>query len=436
MNFYRTQIKIYSSSDWTVINFENASIAYCNGKEPEEARFRCFMDRITLNQPLGRETEVKNTLYLYDFNGNLKIRVRKGWIGVVKIVFSSKGKEVQIVNDIHRNGKNSKEFNVKIPYEAIEKEGKTHFGKLVLSFYYTWYGNPSGPAGRWIHWNSCGHNPDLGDINAAHHPILGPYDSASEYVIKKHIFWAKTSGIDGFVIPWFGENNHSYHGVLSFVKEAENQGFKFSFSFPFVDYDREVTPEVAADEISNVLQSFSSSPLFIRLEGKPAIFLYAADSFPKTFWGKVFRILKERGFYLYPFADAMGPSVIGEFRGLYFYLPIFFGDASFKTQEKYFKWAKIVSILKDMPLFLPVFPGFDKRKGCGSGKFIPRRGGKTMEALFALISSYGPDGIFASTFNEWHEGTEFEPSEEYGFYYLDLLSLLSREFKSNEKIHR
>ena len=41
-----------------------------------------------------------------------------------------------------------------------------------------------------------------------------------------------------------------------------------------------------------------------------------------------------------------------------------------------------------------------------------------------------PDWILITSFNEWHEGSEIEPSKELGDRYLKLTSEFSRQFKA------
>jgi len=40
-----------------------------------------------------------------------------------------------------------------------------------------------------------------------------------------------------------------------------------------------------------------------------------------------------------------------------------------------------------------------------------------------------PDWVMITSFNEWHKGTEIEPSIEYGEKYVELTAKLVREFK-------
>ena len=44
-----------------------------------------------------------------------------------------------------------------------------------------------------------------------------------------------------------------------------------------------------------------------------------------------------------------------------------------------------------------------------------------------------PDYVLITSWNEWHEGSEIEPSVEYGSLFLNATSVFSREFLGRKK---
>ncbi len=63
--------------------------------------------------------------------------------------------------------------------------------RMVLAFYYPWYGNPQGASGTWFHWDRVGY----GEIGTStHYPLLGPYDSHDERLVEAHIRLARAWG--------------------------------------------------------------------------------------------------------------------------------------------------------------------------------------------------------------------------------------------------
>ena len=71
-----------------------------------------------------------------------------------------------------------------------------------------------------------------------------------------------------------------------------------------------------------------------------------------------------------------------------------------------------------------VMPGYDDTPLRGTGRVtINRRRGQFYRESWGVASEFvGPDQPFllVTSFNEWHEGTELEPSEEYREMYLQL----------------
>ena len=69
-------------------------------------------------------------------------------------------------------------------------------------------------------------------------------------------------------------------------------------------------------------------------------------------------------------------------------------------------------------------PGYDDTPLRGTERVtINRRRGQFYRDYWTVASDFvGPDQPFllVTSFNEWHEGTELEPSSEYGDMYLTL----------------
>ena len=87
--------------------------------------------------------------------------------------------------------------------------------------------------------------------------------------------------------------------------------------------------------------------------------------------------------------------------------------------------------------FVPsVIPGYDDR--ALSGQYRPpldRAGGEFYRAFWRMAARHLDPALpmmLVTSFNEWHEGTEIEPSDEYGDMYLrltkELISITEREF--------
>ena len=67
--------------------------------------------------------------------------------------------------------------------------------------YYAWYATEP-----WDHWNEADRNPPV-DIAANYMPALGPYDSRSTAVIEQHARWIKQSGAGAINLSWWGRES-------------------------------------------------------------------------------------------------------------------------------------------------------------------------------------------------------------------------------------
>jgi hypothetical protein len=68
-----------------------------------------------------------------------------------------------------------------------------------------------------------------------------------------------------------------------------------------------------------------------------------------------------------------------------------------------------------------VIPGFDDRKVRNPSFWVSRAHGDqlTYDEFWQLSLRSRPDWVLITSFNEWHEGTEIEPSSEYGDRFLE-----------------
>jgi hypothetical protein len=83
-----------------------------------------------------------------------------------------------------------------------------------------------------------------------------------------------------------------------------------------------------------------------------------------------------------------------------------------------------------------VIPGYDDRN---TGRPPPRPvtdhwGGETYRGLWQEAIGAVPDCILITSWNEWHEGSELEPSVEDGSPILDETTTFSREFLARQRV--
>lgn len=89
----------------------------------------------------------------------------------------------------------------KVDLAAAGATLRREFRDLARHFifeYYAWY-----EADPWMHWNEAGRQPPS-DIASRYVPKLGPYDSASQTVIEQHARWMAEAGVGAINLSWWG----------------------------------------------------------------------------------------------------------------------------------------------------------------------------------------------------------------------------------------
>ena len=89
--------------------------------------------------------------------------------------------------------------------------------------YYPWYGtNP------WRHWNQWDRVPPY-DIAATAVPALGAYDSRDTHVLEQHARWIVESGAGAIDVSWWGRGGYEEQSVPRLMDVMRDYGLKVTF---------------------------------------------------------------------------------------------------------------------------------------------------------------------------------------------------------------
>jgi len=276
-------------------------------------------------------------------------------------------------------------------------------GVPLLAFYYIWYDATT--------WNRA----------KVDYPQIGRYSSDDPQVMRQHIAWAKSAGIDGFIVSW--KDTPANDRRLQLLADvARQEDFKLAMIYQGLDFDRHPLPvsRVAADFLT-FRDMFASDPVFFRLSGKPL-----------TIWS---------GTWAYSHADVArvtGPVrssmlVLSSEKSLDGYqrlADVTDGDAYYwssvnpATNGNYGPKLDAMStaIHRNGQYWIaPVAPGFDARL-VGGSKTVERRDGATLRSEYATAVASSPDALGLISWNEFSENSYVEPSQKYGNRYLSVLA--------------
>ncbi|MEO7664765.1 MAG: hypothetical protein ABIV26_06525 [Candidatus Limnocylindrales bacterium] len=264
----------------------------------------------------------------------------------------------------------------------------------LLAYYYAWFDRSS--------WDRA--KSDL--------PLLGPYSSDDESVLRQHIVWAKAVGIDGFIVSW--KNTTVLDKRLDLlVRIAGEQDFKLEIIYQGLDFSRAPLPATRiADDLDFFLERYGGDPVF-DLFGKPLVIWsgtweYSAGDIalvggPRR--DRLTLLASERS--LDGFARLAG-SVDGNAYYWSSVNPLTSPDYGTKLL------AMGAAVHQAGGIWVaPAAPGFDARL-LGGSTVVDRQDGLMLERQLSTALTSLPDAIGLISWNEFSENSHVEPSRTYG----------------------
>jgi hypothetical protein len=303
------------------------------------------------------------------------------------------------------------------------------FGRQVLAFYYPWYGNPV-TSGRWAHWR--GPNGEAPRQSPTlNHPTLGFYDSHDPAVIARHVAEAKAAGITALVVSWWGIGSFEDRAVPAILNAAAQAGLRVTV---YLEQQKDGAAG-AAQDVAYLLATYGTHAAWLRTQGRPVLFLYlqALRDLPARDW----RQAAARAFLVGDVSPREGAQFAAwapYMDGIHVYVlaPYVHGmtpaQMSAWADRTYPSWRRMIG---EKLFCATVIPGFDDTLVPGRPPPRPtveRFDGKTYQTLWDAAIQHRADWVIVTSFNEWHEGSEIEPSREHGDRYLRLTAAASRRF--------
>jgi glycoprotein endo-alpha-1,2-mannosidase len=313
-----------------------------------------------------------------------------------------------------------------------------HRQREVLTFYYGWYATPE-TSRRWRHWPSAPDHAVLFD-----HPRSGPYDSHDPALIARHADMLQKAGVTGIISSWWGQGSFEDRTLDLLLDTMHARGISVCA------YIEQQTRGVsgAASDLNYLVSRYASHPAWLKVHSRPVIFVYlqAVRALPGIGWREAARQVAAGGL-AEPILigdvsgrDAIYASEAEGFDGTHTYVmaPYIQGmnpeQVTAYTNATYPKWKRqaVGNIY-----VATIGPGFNDTHVPGRPAPRPvvgRFGTGTFDALWRAAIKTDADWVVVTSFNEWHEGSEIEPSIEHGDVFLRRNREWSRMFLQGSKL--
>jgi hypothetical protein len=336
---------------------------------------------------------------------------------------------------------------------------------MVGAYYYPWY------AGARSKWDA--HAPRL-RLDPPQLPAAGRYDSSDADLIARHIAQSQRGGIDFWAVSWWGPRSttdriirrnilgHEQAGALKYAVLYEAQGRFRGLRNP--DFSR------WEGDLRHLREHYFQDPNYLKIDGRPVLIVYLTRALFKREDAEPLRILREKFPEVYLVGDEVfGPGYRAD-RAKWFDAITAY-DVYGQSAKRHGSNRKAVEVLAKSYAearraakaagkgFIPVVaPGYNDTQVRRGNEPAPRyfaeeKGSQDGDMFRAMIETAALPNLDASTgnmmlvtsFNEWWEDTQIEPTagtagtttkdqsrttqevtrgmryEDYGYKYLDLL---------------
>jgi hypothetical protein len=342
-----------------------------------------------------------------------------------------------IVNFLVALGCSSDDKNSDIPTTpetvapvAIEKTNSTK----IYVHYMPWFEtNESSADKKWgYHWTMANKNPNNIDANnrreiaSYYYPLIGPYHSGDKNVIENHLLLMKYSGIDGVLIDWYGTYDvYDYRMVKENTEQLIAMLDKVGLEYAIVYEDRVTKSAVDAGKAISVTsaaktdlaymeKNYFDDKNYIKVNGKPLLLNFGPIVLQTPAeWTNVFNTLTAKPSFITLWDQSVeaGENASGEYAWVYknsTYLTNFYTNTKPKLSVA-------------IGSAYPGFKDFYAQGGGGAaiGWTIEHNNGATLDETLAMAKNANLNYLQLITWNDFGEGTMFEPTVEFGYTYIE-----------------
>ncbi len=299
--------------------------------------------------------------------------------------------------------------------------------RLMLAHFYPWYTDAT--------WN---------DDQLADRP-LRRYSTDRSDDVRAVAAQARAAGIDAFVVSWQGGTTNIYDQRLQRVLDAAGTVAMRSCAMieTFVAnrnlvWGDPTDPQIVLEWIAAVNDRFGSSPNYLRVDGRPVIFVYASSLLQDAAWSDIRARLRASGRDPLLMGEQFESRLIAYFDGEFQYNNVAWPEPYHDLDDAQGLRTRTFHLLlgdRRRVWAASVTPGYDdsRMRDRSTHLTFDRDGGRVYDAMWSAAIDTDADWVVITSWNEWFENTEIEPSERYGTYYAGRTRFWSDQFKGRDQ---
>jgi hypothetical protein len=185
------------------------------------------------------------------------------------------------------------------------------------------------------------------------------------------------------------------------------------------------------DALATLLATHATHPAYLKVNGKPVVFFWQNSRFSVNDWAAIRQAVDplHRSIWI---SEGTNLDYLRVFDGHHLYNIAWSDD----PRAEVIKWGQRV---REKAIELGAFkyfvgtamPGFDDRLVSRSDAiYRPRDNGEYLRQSFTGVTQSNADWAVITSFNEWVEGSQIEPSVTYGDQYLNLSAELANIYRT------
>ena len=309
--------------------------------------------------------------------------------------------------------------------------------KKVYVHYMPWYQSKDYDGYWGQHWTMANQNPDLinsdglREIASYYYPIIGPYSSIDPDLQEYHMIMMKLAGIDGVIFDWYGSKDvYDYQLIKqateSFMTRLVDLDLDFSIMYEdrvaqnSVDFGMFTSiTEAAKSDFEYIQANYLNKANYLSYDNRKLMFVFGPGSITEPAqWDEIFSVFPEAEkphfVTLWAANQNVGANASGEFLWV---------APDHLLAHQYYYDTYLNTDFVTVGSSYPGFESFYNQGGWGlqhDWQIFPNNGNTFVETL-NYTHHEDADFIQLVTWNDFGEGTMIEPTEEFGFFNLQIL---------------